>query len=139
MTAETWLILAAAGQAAIVAASYALLGRGRIAALKAGEYRMRDIATDRSRYPERLHKLANNVGNQFETPVLFLAAIAIALTAGLAGTVLAVLAWAWLASRAVHMGIHVGRNDVRQRFYAFGAGCLILLAMWVVLVAAALA
>jgi hypothetical protein len=138
MSAETWLILAAAGQAAIVAVSFGLLARGRIGAYRAREYRMRDIATDRSRYPARLHKLQNNVANQFETPVMFLAAIAIALAAGLAGPTLAVLAWAWLAARVVHMGVHVGPNVVRWRFYAFGVSCLVLLAMWVVLVVAAL-
>ena len=138
MRAETGLILAAAGQAAIVAASYGLLGYARVAAYRAGEFRMRDIASDRGRYPARLHKLANNVANQFETPVMFLAAIAIALAAGLASPTLVALAWAWLAARVVHMAIHVGPNVVPWRFRAFGASCLVLTAMWVVLVVAAL-
>jgi hypothetical protein len=36
------------------------------------------------------------------------------------------------------MAIHLGSNEVRQRFYAFGAGCLLLLAMWLDLTFAAL-
>ena len=70
--------------------------------------------------------------------MLFFAAIAIALAAGLAGPALAWLAWGWLAVRVAHMAIHVGRNDVRLRFYAFLASCVILLAMWAVLMSAAL-
>jgi hypothetical protein len=85
-------------------------GRGRVAAVRAGEVRLKDIALDSSRWPERLRKLANNYQNQFELPVLFYAVMALLIATGLADGVTLVLAWAFVASRLVHSFIHVRRT-----------------------------
>jgi hypothetical protein len=101
-------------------------GRGRVAAVNAGEVRLKDIALDGSKWPER----ANNYQNQFELPVLFYAVIALLVATGLADGVSLVLAWGFVASRLVHSFIQVGTNNVVHRLYAFAAGLAALAAMW---------
>jgi hypothetical protein len=94
-------------------------GRGRVAAVKAGEVKLKDIAIDSSRWPERLRKLANNYQNQFELPVLFYGLVALIIATGLADWVFLVLAWAFVASRLVHSFIHLGSNWPPHRLVAF--------------------
>jgi hypothetical protein len=139
MTAETLLILAAGAQVALTIFAVMRMGTARIRALKGREVGLADVSLDTRNYPEPLHKLQNNTTNQFETPVLFFAAVATALAADLASFGLAALALAWLVTRAIHMAIHTGSNNVIRRFNSFLAGLLILGAMWVEIVAEALA
>jgi hypothetical protein len=105
-------------------------GHGRVAAVRAGEVRLGDIALDSSRWPERLRKLGNNYQNQFELPVLFYAVMALLIATGLADGVALVLAWAFVASRLVHSFIHVRANNVVHRLFAFSASLAVLAAMW---------
>jgi hypothetical protein len=105
-------------------------GRGRVAAITAGEVRARDVALDNSRWPERLRKPANNYQSQFELPVLFYALVALLVATGLADGVSLVLAWAFVASRLVHSFIHLGTNHLPHRFMPFAAGFAILAVMW---------
>jgi hypothetical protein len=105
-------------------------GRGRVAAVNAGEVKLKDIALDSSRWPERLRKPANNYANQFELPVLFYALVAFIIATGLADGVLLVFAWAFVASRLAHSFIHLGSNWPPHRLVAFAAGTAVLAAMW---------
>ena len=114
----------------LVVALVIATGRGRVAAVQAGEVRLKDIALEGSKWPERLRKPANNYQNQFELPVLFYAVMALLVATGLADGVSLVLAWAFVASRLVHSFIHVGNNNVVHRLYAFTAGLGALAAMW---------
>lgn len=114
----------------LVVALVIATGRGRVAAVRAGEVRMKDIALDNTRWPERLRKLASNYHNQFELPVLFYGLIALLVATGLADGVSLVLAWGFVASRLVHSFIQVGTNNVAHRLYAFAAGLAVLTAMW---------
>ena len=114
----------------LVIALVILTGRGRVAAVKAGEVKLKDIALDGSRWPERLRKPANNYQNQFELPVLFYAVVTLIIATGLADEISLALAWAFVASRLVHSFIHIGTNDVVHRLFAFGAGLAVLAAMW---------
>lgn len=132
------LILAAGLQVALAIFAMVRTARARVGALRTREVRVADVALDTRNYPERLHKLQNNVSNQFETPTLFLAAIAIALGAGLTSAPLAALAYAWLASRVAHMAIQTGSNHMVRRFRAFVAGLALLAAMWILLIGHAL-
>jgi hypothetical protein len=114
----------------LVIALVIFTGRGRVAAVRADEVKLRDIALDSSKWPERLRKLGNNYQNQFELPVLFYAVVALLIATGLADGVSLVLAWAFVATRLVHSFIHIGTNNVVHRLFAFGAGLAILAAMW---------
>ena len=117
-------------QVMLVIALVIATGRGRVAAVRAGEVKLKDIALDGSRWPERLRKPANNYQNQFELPVLFYAVVTLIIATGLADGISLVLAWAFVASRLVHSFIHLGTNNVVHRLFAFGAGLAILVAMW---------
>ena len=114
----------------LVVALVIATGRGRVAAVNAGEVRLKDIALDSSKWPERLRKFANNYQNQFELPVLFYAGVALLIATGLGDGVSLVLAWVFVASRLVHSFIHLGTNNVVHRLFAFSAGLAALAALW---------
>ena len=105
-------------------------GRGRVAAVRAGEVKLTDVAIDSSRWPERLRKLANNYQSQFELPVLFYGLVALIIATGLADRVFLILAWAFVASRLAHSVIHLGSNWPPHRLVAFASGFAMLAAMW---------
>jgi len=73
---------------------------------------------------------ADNFSNLFEMPVLFYAAILLALTLMLSDPVLVALAWLYVALRYVHSFIHTTYNSVWHRFYAFIASAGVLLIIW---------
>ncbi|MEM9429386.1 MAG: MAPEG family protein [Pseudomonadota bacterium] len=126
-------IAAAFGQAALTFWAIVHLGRARLRAIVAGPIPLADIARTTEAYPEAVRRLEANLRNQFETPVLFFAALALAAALGTGGWIFAAAAWGYLASRVVHRIVHVGTNDVRRRFQAFSAGLVALLVMWIVL------
>lgn len=102
------------------------------------EVGLADVAVSTERYPDSARLAAANFSNQFETPVLFFALILIAIHVGATGYVMAVLAWAYVATRVVHTLIHTGSNRMLQRavIFAIGAGCLFFI--WVGIVIAIL-
>jgi hypothetical protein len=106
------------------------LGFARVASVRRGEVKVRDIALDSEKWPDKLRKRANNYRNQFELPVLFYAVVAFILAIGVAGPVELILAWIFVATRFVHTYIHMGSNYVRHRFYAFAASAFTLTLMW---------
>lgn len=130
MTLAQWLLLPAFAHVALIMVTVARLGAGRVQAVKAGKIRVRDIALDSSKWPDDLRKLANNYENQFQAPVLYYAALALLLVTGLADGVAVVLSWAFVATRVLHAIIHTGNNVVLHRFFAFIAGMLCLILMW---------
>lgn len=121
-----------------VALTFALMfwmGFCRFGCLNRGETKVSDIALGQKAWPEQATKAANNYGNQFELPVLFFAAGAVALATRTYDIVFVALAWHFVAFRIIHTIIHTTSNGVTLRFYAFLAGALVLLAMWVYLAA----
>ena len=114
----------------LVFALVIVTGRGRVAAVMAGEVKLKDIALDSSRWPERLRKPANNYQNQFELPVLFYALVALVIATSLSDRAFVILAWGFVLSRLVHSTIHLGSNYPPHRLYAFAAGLAVLAAMW---------
>lgn len=130
---------AAAGQARLTSVAQVRLARQRIPAVLSGETDRRDVATNPERYPPRTLKFAQNLSNQYQSPALFFACIALALAAGLSSPVLVGLAFGWIVSRAAHMAIRTGGNDINLRFLALSAGFVVLMSMWVVLAIAAIA
>ena len=107
------------------------MGTVRVASHKAKEVSMGDIALDTRGYPKSVQQIQNNVTNQFETPVLFYAVIAIAAATDSANWALVVGAVIYVVSRYVHHAIHVGSNHVRKRFNAFLVGVIGLLISWI--------
>lgn len=105
------------------------LGTIRVPLVLKGEVKMRDIAVDRGGWPEREHRVANAVDNQFQLPVLFYAGCLLALWFGATFLEL-LLAWAFVVTRYVHAYIHVTHNHVLRRFWVFFTGLIILSGLW---------
>ncbi len=132
------VILAACAQALLTLWAIMRMEIARVACLNAGGTTLSDVALSDRPWPEPIQKLQANVRNQFETPVLLFAGIAIALGGNVAGWGVAIFAWLYVVSRIVHRAIHVGSNDVRWRFCAYVAGLGALLGLWVAVFAGVL-
>lgn len=116
-------------QVLLTLATYVLLIKTKIRAMKAGEVDMARRALHDDAWPESVMKINNNIRNQFEVPVLFyvLAFMLWALEAVNALTLAA--AWLFAVSRIVHAWIHIGSNYVPNRRRVFTVGWWIVLAM----------
>lgn len=73
---------------------------------------------------------ADNFRNLFETPVIFYALVATAIASNFTPVWLVAGCWIYVALRGLHSFIHCTYNRVMQRFAAFGAGFLLLVALW---------
>src|SRR6185503_19061813 len=87
------------------------LFRSRVAAVRAGQvdaaYFRLYLGHDE---PESTRKASRHFTNLFEAPTLFYVACLAAMVAGVAGPVFLVLAWGYVAARAVHAIVHLGGN-----------------------------
>ncbi len=106
------------------------VGISRVRAVKKDTSLVKSAAVDNNMWPEKIRQFSNNYSNQFELPLLFYTVIAFAILTASESMTLVYLAWGFVASRYVHTYIHTTYNKVRHRFYVFGLGILILLAMW---------
>jgi hypothetical protein len=108
------------------------MGGLRVAAIRRGEVKMRDIALGQPAWPERPTKVANCYHNQFELPVLFYVLVVLAIFTRKADLLFVVMSWIFVVLRLVHAYIHVSSNYVPHRFYAFLAANVVLLLMWII-------
>ena len=108
-----------------------VLGARRFKAAKAGTVNRRQALLDKQAWPDDVIKVSNNITNQFETPVLFYVLCLVIYNANLAGMAAIALAWLYVASRYAHAYVHAGSNYVPARLGLFLFGCLVLLAMFV--------
>jgi len=83
-------------------------------------------------------RAADNFRNLFELPVLFYLALVVGVLLEAASPLALGLAWAFVALRVVHSGIHCTYNKVRHRFLAYVLGGLVLWTLWGVLLVGAL-
>jgi len=81
--------------------------------------------------PARLQLISRHVQNHFEVPPLFYIVVLFIFVSGTVTPWQVTLAWLYVLSRCVHSYIHLGTNNVSQRFFVFGASGLILVALWV--------
>lgn len=128
------LLFPVAAQVSLTFALILSVAMARRRALLSGEVKMRDIALgQQDPWPERSKVLARSMQNQFETPILFYAVVAIAIASHHVTLPLVVLAWAWVATRFGHALVHTGSNQVARRFAWFLGGVVTLMAQWCVL------
>ena len=119
-----------------VALTFALLmrmGRMRVAALRGGGVKIRDIALGQSAWPEDVTKAARSFHNQLETPPLFYAWAAFTLIVHKTDWLGLALAWAFVAARIAHALVHGTSNSVPRRFQIFVVSFVLLIAMWALL------
>jgi hypothetical protein len=81
--------------------------------------------------PVPVQQAQRNFINLFEIAVLFYPACLVAMVMGKSDMVTLVLAWGFVAVRAVHTMVHLGGNDVRTRFKLFFGSNILLFALWV--------
>jgi len=104
----------------------------RTSSITRGEVKMRDIALGQPAWTEPATKVANAFHNQLELPVLFYVLVVLAIIARKADYLFVVMAWIFVVSRIVHAFIHTNSNHVPQRFYAYAAGAVVLILMWII-------
>lgn len=128
-TAIFWPVIA---HVLLVYIVYAVVSRRRVAAVKAGNARTSQFRENREEPPESVFA-HNNLLNQFQLPVLFLAAcLCLYVTNGVDIVALA-LAWIFIASRYAHAWIHVTTNRIGYRRPLFVVGYVALGFMWLAL------
>lgn len=131
---ETALFWPAFAQVLLTIFVMVALGRARASSLRALRKSPDDVALNMAEdWDEGATKAANNFKNQFEMPVLFFAAIAMALALKLSDGLLVALAWVFVAARVVHAYVHMTFNDTMTRMYVWLLCVAAVLAMWVAL------
>jgi hypothetical protein len=113
---------------------YILLGVRRYQALKSRRTRARDVALNGNAWPDDERKVANNLRNQSESPILFYVLCGVATYVGLTPFGMTILAWLYVATRVVHTTIHATSNNLSLRALVFSVGLTVLLVMWIVIV-----
>lgn len=107
------------------------MGQARVAAVRAKEVKVKDIAIDTHDYPLNVRKLQNNVRNQFETPILFYTVVGFAAALDVANWGLAMCAVGYMLTRFVHHFVHTGSNNIGHRYQIFLLGFWLLAACWI--------
>jgi hypothetical protein len=128
-TAILWPVFALVG---LIFAVWVQIPLRRLAHIAANPPKRGDLSSGEAarRYFAPVDLAANNLANLFEMPVLFFALVPLLMLTRHGGTIEVVLAWAYVALRAVHSVIHTGANVVRVRFLVYIVSCAVLLAMW---------
>lgn len=130
MTAINILVLLVFIQVGLTFWAMVRMGMVRIASLKARQVKLKDIALSGDAYPENVRSYQNNVENQFETPVLFYAAVGVAAAMNAANWGMVIGAILFIVARLVHYKIHTSTNNLRHRLNAFLMGLTGLLICW---------
>ena len=113
---------------------FILLGVRRYGALVSRRTRARDVALSGDAWPDDEKKVANNLRNQFETPVIFYVLCGVATYIGVTPFGMTILAWIYVASRVAHTVIHSTSNVLSLRTLVFAIGLTVLVLMWIVIV-----
>jgi len=132
-TAQNLAILAVFLQVALTFYAIIRMGQVRVRSIRANRIRLSEVALDARRYPEEAQKFANNLSNQFETPILLYAAVTFSIIYDVTTLVFAWLCLGYVATRFVHRYIHVTSNNVLRRFQIFLLGVGLLALAWVIL------
>jgi hypothetical protein len=124
------------GMAALTATAWVVMGRRRIAALRAHEMQLGDFsgAAGVAMTPG-VSVSTRHFANHFEIPLLFHVICLLHLVFDAGGWLAALLAWFFVAMRALHMHEHLGRNHVRVRFRLYVYGTYLMWALWLHLAA----
>jgi hypothetical protein len=119
----------------LTAVALGILFRRRVQAVRTKQVSLAFFGTYQGTEPERTAQASRHFVNLFEAPVLFYVACLAAMATARVTLTLVILAWAYVLTRAIHSGIHLGANRIGNRLRAYFASWLVLAAMWIVLVA----
>ena len=104
----------------------------RVAAIKSGEVKMKDIALGQATWPARIQQSSNAYANNLQLPLLFYVLVAFAMMTKKADLLFVVMSWLYVATRYAHAFVHVTTNRVTLRFQCFAAGVAVLAIMWII-------
>jgi len=104
----------------------------RIAELREKRIHPQKIATSQTKGLLQNTQAADNFVNLFEVPVLFYAVCLVIGATGIESLLLLVLAWMYVALRAMHSFIQVTYNKVMHRFQVYVASTLVVFALWII-------
>ena len=108
-----------------------VLFRSRVRAVRAGKVSSRYFRIYQGEVePEETAKPARHFSNLFEAPTLFYAGCLAGMVTGDSGLVIQVIAWVYVAARFTHAYIHLGKNRLGRRIYAYFGSWLVLLSLW---------
>lgn len=124
---KTVLLWPAIAQTALIFLAYVELGRARAAAVRAGRVPDTDFAPG-SEPPESAAG-RRLVANQFELPLLFFVVIGYLILTDGVSVIELLLAWLFVASRAVHLVASVVLH-LKARHLSFTVGFLVVVALW---------
>lgn len=121
--------------AALAALTFIVLGfipQRRFRAVGQGLVGPQDFALGESvRVPGHVSIPNRNYMNLLELPVLFYVAGLMYYVAGRLDQAALIVAWTYVALRAVHSLIHLTSNHILQRLSAFALSNFVLLAFWI--------
>ncbi len=106
-------------QVILVILLFIRLGQLKDRARAAGAIDPEVTALDNDAWPDDVRKVANNIRNQFQVPVLFFVLVLALHAHGSADVYAIALAWIFVGTRVVHSYIHIGSNFVPNRTRAF--------------------
>ena len=128
---STLIFLPALAQVILTLIVFIGLAIAKSKAVKAGEVDEDRRALHSDAWPESVMKFNNNIGNQFELPVLFYVLCIILWATNCTSVIVHILAWLFVVSRIAHVVIHTGSNFVpnRRKAYMLGFFILVVLAL----------
>lgn len=103
-------------------------------ARRAGVVDLEAAALDNDAWPADVRKIANNIRNQFEVPILFYVVVFSLVELDAVDWAAVALAWAFLLSRLAHAYVHTTSNVVplRRGIFSFGTVCVFAMALLLV-------
>ena len=107
------------------------MGYDRVAQIKKREVRIKDVALASDAWSTAVKKVSNNYNNQMQQPLVFYVAAGFFIALGKVDMIAVSLGWAFAVSRYVHTFIHIGNNNVVNRFNVFVIGVFLVAAMWI--------
>ena len=117
-------------QALVTLFLYIPMSSRRVASVKSGEAKASDYRLV-EKEPADVRQMTRAIANQYETPILFYAVCISAYVTQNAGTVMLVLAWAYVIIKCCHVFVQTTSNRLRIRRPIFMVSFIVLIAMWV--------
>ncbi|MGZ3722964.1 MAG: MAPEG family protein [Bdellovibrionales bacterium] len=106
--------------------------RTRVHAAKSGQVDPRHFKTFSFGEPtDAVLKTGRHFTNIFEVPTLFYAGCLAGMMVGVAGVLPLLFAWLFVFARVAHAWIHIGKNKIWPRVFAFMFGLACVFALWV--------
>ena len=92
--------------------------------------RPRDIALGSEAFPAQTRQIGNCYANQFEMPLLFIAALILAIVIRQAGTLFVLIEWLFVIARIAHAFVHTTSNNLTLRGPLFLASAVATALLW---------